>query len=160
MRGGVTFSSLEWRYPRLTSVFRCLKEVSLYYFYAFYAYTYILRTRWTRQSAICARRKNRAQFITGLCHRQPSNKGLLTEAELTLGTISEARPRISLTFHWKRRKHLKNLWTFESETVLFCVVFRLLSLKQGILGLHCHAMKNTNANRSIQKDQNLGNEKR
>ena len=31
MRGGVTFSSLEWRYPRLTSVFRCLKEVSLYY---------------------------------------------------------------------------------------------------------------------------------
>ena len=31
MRGGVTFSSLEWRYPRLTSVFRCLKEVSPYY---------------------------------------------------------------------------------------------------------------------------------
>ena len=39
----------------------------------FYAYTFILRTRLTRQSAICARRKNRAQFITGLRHRQSSN---------------------------------------------------------------------------------------
>ena len=38
----------------------------------FYAYSYVLRTRWTRQSAICAR-KNRPHVITGLCHRQPSN---------------------------------------------------------------------------------------
>ena len=29
-----------------------------------------------------------------------------------------------------------------------------------ILGLHCHAMKNKNVNHSIQKDWNLGNEKR
>ena len=29
-----------------------------------------------------------------------------------------------------------------------------------ILGLHCHAMKNKKANHSIEKDQNLGNEKR
>ena len=37
---------------------------------------FILRTRLTRQSAIGARRKNRAQFITRLCHRQPSNNNL------------------------------------------------------------------------------------
>ena len=29
--------------------------------------------------------------MTGLCHRQPSNKGLRAEAELTLGTISEVK---------------------------------------------------------------------
>ena len=103
-------------------------------FYAFYAYTYILRTRWTRQSAICARRKNRAQFITGLCHRQPSNKGLRAEAELRHNFRSErwyihkasvsgrdlhARPRISLTFHWKRRTHRKNLWTLNLRLCCF-----------------------------------------
>ena len=32
--------------------------------------------------------------------------------------------------------------------------------EETILGMHCHAMKNENANHSIQKDYNLGNEKR
>ena len=35
-----------------------------------YAYTYILRTRLTRQSAICAR-KNQAQFIIGCATGSP-----------------------------------------------------------------------------------------
>ena len=38
--------------------------------------------------------------------------------------------------------------------------FNFLSRQTTIFGWHCHAMKNKNANHSIQKDYNLGNEKR
>ena len=39
-----------------------------------YAYSYTLRTRWTRQSAICARRQNQAHLNTALYHMSPSKK--------------------------------------------------------------------------------------
>ena len=37
----------------------------------FYAHSYILHKHWTRQRAICARRKNRACFITGCAAGSP-----------------------------------------------------------------------------------------
>ena len=54
-----------------------------------------------------------------------------------------------------KEKTVQNVRTPEQKEVS-----REKSDKWCILGLHCHAMKNKNANHSIQKDYNLGNEKR